>query len=994
MINHLHEQNLECTGCEACANACPVSAIHMEPDTLGFYEAKIDAKACVDCGRCLGVCPVLNDFPTDHTDKPACYAAMAEDAIRVESSSGGAFTLLVETVLSNGGVAVGAAWSSDETVRHIFVDNYGSISKLRKSKYVQSRIGMVYQEVKNFLIAGRPVLFSGCPCQVAGLNAFLGRAYKNLLTVDILCHGVPSSKMLQEELSTLVDDAVTLIDFRPKSHGWKASTRHMSIQGGKQVEIGEESAYEMAFHNSLSTRDSCVSCKFGEFPRQGDLSIGDFWGIGDSCAELDDDLGTSVVFVNSLHGADFWEKVAPRFKTAKEVPLEWLKCNRTTAVIPTHLHRAYFQFLMRQKVPFPEAARAALAFRIQIGIVGPWMNRNCGGALTYYALYEALCDMGYFPVMISQPRSAVWSPDHSVCRYKEIPYPEYAIAPIKEDLEDQRSFNEGCNTFIVGSDQLFTGTMMELLNGYSDLEWVDSNKKMIAYAASFAYEKFRGTELQKKKLEYFISRFDAISVRERDGVSIVNEAFHLNAQLVLDPIFLCDIAHLERLAQRGGGRVPKSSYVFGYVLDPSEEMSRALISIAEKYRCRIVAATDCQYSAEMCQRLWGLDILEELCNEELVAQIKNSRFVITDSFHGVCLAIRFQKSFVVVVNKKRGASRFLSLLETFGLESRLFECPDDVINKIDMFQEIDYVSVGNLLEEERKQSLEWLRNAIEMPKAPRRLSDYDAARIYVGYTQTYLERKLKWEKDCLNGRVDWLIGHTDEAVACLSQTDSTQWKQLEDHRLRLDGLDAQMADALRLSCEASNTDAEQWKQLEDHRLRLDSLDAQMADASRLSREASVADAEQWKQLEDHRQRLDGLDAQIADASRLSHEATTTDAEQWKQLEDHRLRLDGLDAQVADASRLGCEASTADAEQWKQLEDHRQRLDGLDAKIIESAVLVDATKAELSEQISRLKELIFVLEQQNAELQSEVKRLAESSLRSRLKKVFHQMMFWT
>ena len=105
-------------------------------------------------------------------------------------------------------------------------------------------------------------------------------------------------------------------------------------------------------------------------------------------------------------------------------------------------------------------------------------------------------------------------------------------------------------------------------------------------------------------------------------------------------------------------------------------------------------------------------------------------------------------------------------------------------------------------------------------------------------------------------------------------------------------------------------------------------------------------------------------------------------------------MDGLDAQVADASRLGCEASTADAEQWKQLEDHRQRLDGLDAKIIESAVLVDATKAELSEQISRLKELIFVLEQQNAELQSEVKRLAESSLRSRLKKVFHQMMFWT
>ena len=292
--------------------------------------------------------------------------------------------------------------------------------------------------------------------------------------------------------------------------------------------------------------------------------------------------------------------------------------------------------------------------------------------------------------------------------------------------------------------------------------------------------------------------------------------------------------------------------------------------------------------------------------EDWLGYISGSSFVLTDSFHGMCLAILLHKPFVALSNMARGAVRFQDVLRRLGLEERLCSSLRELPKKLHLLdQPIDFDEVEQRLVQLRKDSLSWLKTALTQVLPAKELTDYD----------------LLAER-CFSG--ERAIGILQNKCADTEKAAAIWWEQLEDHRLRLDGLDAQVADALRLSCEASTTDIEQWKQLEDHRLRLDSLEMQAADALRLSREASA-----------------------------------TDEGQWKQLEDHRLRLDGLDT-----------------------------------KMVESTTLADATKAELSEQLNHLKELIYVLEQRNMELQGEVKRLEESSLHFWLKKFMKQMLFWT
>lgn len=975
MINHLHEQHLECTGCEACANACPVSAIHMEPDTLGFYEAKIDMEACIDCGRCREVCPVLNGFSSDHTDKPACYAAMAANCIREKSSSGGAFYALAKTILDNGGAVCGASMESGLSVQHILIDDAARLPKLQRSKCVQSRINSCYQQVRQRLERGQDVLFSGTPCQVAGLRGYLGKEYKKLFTVDLLCHGVPSQQMLRDSLCDY--DNLIGVDFRDKEYGWDCTRITLLFQDGSKRNLTyNESRFEQGFHSSMILRESCFNCPFCDFPRQGDITIGDFWELDNQLPEINDGRGISIVLINSPGGQCLWSKASERLLhkiTADLGPV--LKSNRFFPKIDVPAERARFLELYPQYA-FNKAVLYAQQDKHDIGIVGNWSYPNYGTALTYYALYRVLRDQGYSVTMLSWPRDSAWPPYEHPQLFSRLPYPPCDMAQLPDERQDLWQYNDRCSTFILGSDQLLNNNLYRSFSRFVQLDWVRSNRRKIAYATSFGTDYIWGSDDDRAELSHFLRQFDFVSVREESGKVILADLFGVDAQWVLDPIFLLSPEHYQTLISAGSRPIPTEPYLFAYLLDVKAEDRPALELWSQKVGLPICTVADAAPPEHQIKKTSAPASADGVYLEDWLSYISGSSFVLTDSFHGMCLAILLHKPFVALSNIARGAVRFQEILCRLGLEERLCGSLQELPEKLHLLDEpIDFDGVEQRLAHLRKDSLSWLKNALVQALPAKELTDYD----------------LLAER-CLND--EQAIRTLQSKCADTEKAAAIWWEQLEDHRLRLDGLDAQAADAVRLSREASVSDAEQWKQLEDHRLRLDGLDAQMADALRLSCEASNTDAEQWKQLEDHRQRLDGLDAQIADASRLSHEATTTDAEQWKQLEDHRLRLDGLDAQVADASRLGCEASTADAEQWKQLEDHRQRLDGLDAKIIESAVLVDATKAELSEQISRLKELIFVLEQQNAELQSEVKRLAESSLRSRLKKVFHQMMFWT
>ena len=310
-----------CSSCAACANICARSAISMRLDAEGFYRPVIDAEKCVECGACERACPwnksVENPNVADVSPKTvATYAK--DESVRLQSSSGGIFTVLAERFLDDGGVVVGVAQIAPTRFGHIVVDNKADLAKLRGSKYVQADVGLVYREVCCLLKAQRKVLFSGTPCQVAGLYAVLGNvaASVNLVTVDIVCHGIPSVKFFEKyvcEIEKKGNSALDFINFRDKTEGWSGYALQYRFESGKKFSVHHNrSKYMRLFLSRICQNVSCDDCHYRKLPRIADITLGDYWGISKYHPEMNDDKGTSVVLLNTIHGSELFDSVADK----------------------------------------------------------------------------------------------------------------------------------------------------------------------------------------------------------------------------------------------------------------------------------------------------------------------------------------------------------------------------------------------------------------------------------------------------------------------------------------------------------------------------------------------------------------------------------------------------------------------------------------------------------------------------------------------------------
>jgi NAD-dependent dihydropyrimidine dehydrogenase PreA subunit len=311
----------ECTGCAACAAVCPQACIAMFSDPEGFLAPTIDMDHCSQCGCCTRTCPIIakNTFTATnsaipHTGGfPYVYASWHLDAaVRKNSSSGGVFSALAETVLVHGGTVIGAAYDKHLAVRHIVVNSPDELPTLRGSKYVQSEISpAVFHSIKQLLDADRHVFFTGTPCQVAGLRAFLKHKYANLLACDFLCHGVPSPAFFKKYIteSSMKDDIIANVLFRDKCTGWTSfSVSQHTVSGKTLIRNMHDDPYMEAFLRNYSLRRCCYFCKFSGQRREGDITIADFWEVSNRHPEYDrDDKGTSLVLINTTSGAKWFD---------------------------------------------------------------------------------------------------------------------------------------------------------------------------------------------------------------------------------------------------------------------------------------------------------------------------------------------------------------------------------------------------------------------------------------------------------------------------------------------------------------------------------------------------------------------------------------------------------------------------------------------------------------------------------------------------------------
>ena len=323
----------DCMGCSACKDICPKDAISLKPDNWGYYRSSIDYSKCIACGKCIDVCPAYKLPQNDNTESPECYRFIASDKqVLRKSSSGGIFYTLAKGVISEGGAVVGAAWRDDFSVEHIIVEDMVQLEKLQKSKYLQSYSGNCLRKIKELLENKRKVLFVGTPCQVYGLKAYLGKEYDNLIAIDFLCGNSPSSMFFKKYISESFGDSIKSYEFRHKSdnHKWDSIHIMATLNDGKTITRSGpgEDYYQKVYHNHTMCPKHCENCRYQKFPRVGDLSIGDFWGISKREPGINATNGVSIILANNAKGESVISSIPPSdIGEIKQVPLSWMGGN-------------------------------------------------------------------------------------------------------------------------------------------------------------------------------------------------------------------------------------------------------------------------------------------------------------------------------------------------------------------------------------------------------------------------------------------------------------------------------------------------------------------------------------------------------------------------------------------------------------------------------------------------------------------------------------------
>lgn len=711
-----------CTGCGACLNACATGAISMRADAEGFSYPCVQTDACVRCGLCVTACPTLRPVYSN-TDAPRCFAMMAEDGERMKSSTGAFVPAVARWVLERRGKVYGAVWNADWSVSLKGADSLESFEPMRGSKYVQASTELTCREALRDLKEGKWVLYTGTPCQIAGLYGFLGKqVFERLITIEVVCHGAPSWKVFRKYLDeNFAVDKIANISFRDKAaFGWAVGMHVYFTDGQAFHEHADNNIYMKAFNPVLIMRPACAGCPFSRLPRQADFSAGDFWGVSQHDPALNDGRGTSFVLVNNDRHKGMLDALSKEFKLWKSVPVDAVTRVNKTVIHPFKAHSGRKHFFSSLDLkPFSALVKDSLSHHYDIGIVGLWYGINYGSVLTYYALYNLVRDIGFDPVMLPKPNS-LWNDSFNaldtiaqkfIWKYCNV------FLPFSSQSTYQ-TVNNLCSDFIVGSDVVWNYNICGRESGhFFFLDFVESGHKKISFASSFG-SGLSGPEKHQKLARFYLNDFTAVSCREAASTEKLREiCAGKDVAHVLDPVFVCDEKYY-RIPIETSRMNRKGNFCFSYLLNRDMYQEKQLIMglICKIHQLSNVICGN-PHGLEKIRSAYGEDVRDVLSVEDWLACISNASFYFGDSYHGLCFALIFHKPFIIVYSSRMQNSsieRFKSLLSVVGLEERLVSDSASLQNYIDLIEKkIDWNAVDERLARMKAFSLQWLTSVLK-----------------------------------------------------------------------------------------------------------------------------------------------------------------------------------------------------------------------------------------------------------------------------------------
>lgn len=734
-------QKEKCSGCSACFPICPTNAITMEYDEEGFLYPLVNYEKCTNCGLCSKVCPELN-FNFNNNPSPICYAMQAKDEIRQVSSSGGMFTLIADYVFERGGFVCGVAFNKNKNwkVEHIIIDNKEDLYKLRGSKYVQSDKKDIFKQIKELLNKDKYVLFSGCPCEVAGLKNFLRKDYDKLILVDLLCASTESPKIWEKYLKeNFADNKIQNITFRDKSSfGWTLQLNVYFENGDSYRGNNSQNEYCRFFSSHIMSRKSCYKCSFSSLPRVGDITIGDFWNIDRYDKRLDDRKGTSLILSNNSKG-DTLLKEIKRNKDIilfEEIHLNSLKetnyqglFKRRNMSMDLNRRLNFIKYIKNHT--FEKVIKYLFEDYADVGIINFSQGPNYGAIMTSYSIYNTVEKLGYLIKVISY--SPVYA-NTEIFYTKKFHKKYFNRTKFYRSKNELLALNDYIDTFLTGSDQVLTYGAdyywnREAIKKYGIkniyyLSFANLDKNLISFAGSYGRKVYWGDYKNRLMTSYDLSRFDHISVREKDSIRLCKENFNIDVEQVIEPVFILDYEELDKIiADSSLTHKGKLAY---YFLDPTKEKEEAVKYISEKLNIEPIDAGSINYFREV---------------EDFLYIIKNADFVITDSFHGTCFSTIFKKQFISFLNEGRGEIRY-ALFEELKLKDRIINNFEELKNKKDLFEKIDYTETFEIIKTEKERAIFWLKNALEN-KRDKKITPQLSMIEYLIYENDSLDLKLK-----------------------------------------------------------------------------------------------------------------------------------------------------------------------------------------------------------------------------------------------------------